>query len=147
MKQFTENAPAAERTSHLPLRNVVFAWARRRWDMRKLLAEKKNVEARFAPLSSREITSEKQRDILAQLEAKKLRETRRVEEKIAEAEYSYLCAVASRLRVPLPDRLDPTLWYISNITGHRCLTDKALADFKAEIQRAKDDRWQFWQSD
>jgi hypothetical protein len=147
MKQVTDNAPAAERTSQLRLRNIVFAWARHRWDMRKLLAEKKDIEARFAPLTSREITSEKQRGILAQLATKRLRETQRVEEKIAEAEYTYLCAVACRLRVPLPDRLDATLWYVSNITGHRCLTDKALADFKAEIQHAKDNRWQFWQSD
>jgi hypothetical protein len=127
MKQVTENVQTAERAPRLRLRSVLFAWVRYRWEMRKLLIEKQ----RTAKLAGR-----KGRD----------RDLQRIHEKLAEVEFTYLSSLAARLRVPLPDRLEASLWYVSGVTGHRCLTEKALADFRADVQRAKDDRWQFWPS-
>jgi hypothetical protein len=125
----------------------IVAWSRYRGNLLKLAAVRWRVERRFASLDSRARRHGKSQADLSKLGEIKAQELSAINEKMAIAEFSYLASQASRLRVPAPDRLDAGCWYISTQTGRRCLTDKALAEFRAEIQRAKDDRWQFWQSD
>jgi hypothetical protein len=89
----------------------------------------------------------KPQDEFTKLNQQKETELNYVDEKIAVSEFSYLAHLAPRLRVPTPDHLEPDSWYVSSHTGQRCITQKALNEFKDAIQRAKEQRWQFWQND
>src|SRR6185312_1854421 len=147
MKHITRDISVPEKSVAPRMHMIVFAWVRRRWDMGKLVAERNRIERHFVSFCRRAISAGKSEEDLIELKKIKDQQIDRIAERIACADFNYLSHLASRLKVPSPDPHDARLWYISNYSGRRCLTENALARFKDEIERAKEQRWQFWQSD
>jgi hypothetical protein len=123
----------------------MLSWARYRWKLHNLNAEKRAVEKRYERLRKQAKKEGKSAEQIYELDSDGSRAEDYYDGEIDHAISGYLNTQAHYYRIPAPRFDDKDAWIENSQSGRRHLTVKAIYELKAAIRKEQNDRWQYWE--